>query len=183
MIPMYKLSGRLGNQMFQFAFLHAQMRDGKIPDVYVQDVAYFDKYANEIKQMYGDGIEPIDQVAIHVRRGDYVGNPFYVDLYAHTDYYEKAMEQFPGAEFLVFSDDIAFCKSQVLFKDCEFSEYNDELTDFNLMAGCKGHIIANSSYSWWAAYVAPFTKKVIAPKHWYADGVERTKVPNNWERL
>lgn len=183
MIPMWKLSGRLGNTMFQYAYLHAQMRDKVIPDIYVQDPKYFEKYAGELKRLFGTKIEPIAQVAIHVRRGDYVNNPFYVDLFSQTDYYEKAMAKFPDAEFLVFSDDIAFCKQQVIFKDCEFSEGNDEIADMNLMAGCQGHIIANSSFSWWAAFIAPFTKKVIAPMYWYTDGEERTKTPPEWEKI
>ena len=181
MIPMWKLTGRLGNQMFQYAYLHAQVRDGIIPDVYVQDFAYFEEYANELRRIYGQGIEPIDQVAIHVRRGDYVNNPFYVDL-TKTDYYERAMAEFPNAEFLVFSDDIEWCKQQKTFEGCEFSEGNDEITDFNLMAGCKGIIIANSSFSWWGAFINP-NRKIVAPKFWYADGEERTKIPKEWTRL
>lgn len=182
MIPMWKLSGRLGNTMFQYAYLHAQMRDKVIPDIYVQDPKYFEKYAGELKRLFGTKIEPIAQVAIHVRRGDYVNNPFYVNL-AETDYYEQAMAKFPGAEFLVFSDDIEFCKQLPVFHGCEFSEGNTEVDDMNLMAGCQGHIIANSSFSWWAAFISPHTKKVIAPKLWYTDGDERTRCPDNWERI
>lgn len=163
--------------MFQFAYLHAQMRDGVIPDVYVQDPKYFDKYSSEIKALYGQGIASIDQVSIHVRRGDYVKNPFYVDL-SKTDYYERAMDQFPGEEFLVFSDDIDWCKQQKIFDHCEFSEGNTEVEDMNLMASCKGHIVANSSFSWWAAYISG--RKTVAPKAWHPDGVERTKLLPEW---
>ena len=177
MIPLWKLSGRRGNQMFQFAYLHAQARKGLILDIYVQDPKYFEEYKDEIKLIFGQDIELIDQVAIHVRRGDYVNNPFYVDLMT-TDYYEKAMELFPNEGFLVFSDDIEWCKKQDIFKGCEFSEGRTEVEDMNLMAGCKGVIIANSSFSWWGAYLS--SGKVIAPLMWYADGVERTKLPKTW---
>ena len=51
------------------------------------------------------------------------------------------------------------------------------------MASCVGHIIANSSFSWWGAFISPYTKKVIAPKNWYTDNIERTKCPNNWIKL
>ena len=53
------------------------------------------------------------------------------------------------------------------------------------MAGCKGHIIANSSFSWWAAYIAPQEGKVVAPSalNWHPDGVERTKCPKEWVRI
>ena len=168
--------------MFQYAYLHAQVREGKIPDIYVQSEEYFKKYAHEVKAIFGANINIINMVAIHVRRGDYVNNLFYVDL-MQTDYYQKAMDMFLDAQFLVFSDDIEWCKKQPMFENCEFSEGNDEVTDMNLMAGCTGHIIANSSYSWWSAYIAPFTKKVVAPKAWYSDGIQRTTCPTKWIRL
>ncbi len=175
--------GRLGNQMFQYAYLFAQEKRGQIEDIYVQDPALFEDYFPEIQRVFAQGItRKTDQVAIHVRRGDYVNNPFYVNLSA-TDYYEKAMTEFPEADFLVFSDDIDFCKRRFGGSKFEFAEGNDEITDFNLMASCTGHIIANSSFSWWAAYIAPYTKKVVAPKSWYADDVERTKCPNTWKRM
>lgn len=191
MIDIRVFSGRMGNQMFQYARLYTEMMDGLIPDVYVQDPVYFEKYEKEIKAMFGQGITPIDQVAIHVRRAgnpinpsepDYSENPFYVDLF-ETDYYEKAMAQFPGESFLVFSDDVKWCKQQYIFRECDFSE-GDELTDFNRMAGCKGIIMANSSFSWWAAYLS--TAKVIAPSYdrWYCDGSStRTKVLPQWKQL
>ena len=179
---MWKLSGRLGNQMFQYAYLKAKELDGEIEDVYVQDPKYFDKYRHHIKGIFGQDIVHIDQVAIHVRRGDYVDNPFYVNLF-ETGYYERAMDEFYKKDFIVFSDDIEWCKKQNIFKGCEFSEGNDEITDLNLMAGCNGLIMANSSFSWWAAYLGAGNqyKKVIAPKEWYTDGIERTKLLPIWK--
>lgn len=180
---MQKLSnifGRLGNQMFQGAYIYAQMKRGEIPDIYVQDPKYFDEYRDDIRKLYGDGIIKSDYVAIHVRRGDYVNNPFYVDL-MKTDYYQKSMAQFPDAKFLVFSDDPAFVGVHPLFKDCFKSVDNDEIRALNRMAGCKGIIMANSSFSWWASYLSD--AKVIAPKAWYTDGIERTRCPINWLRI
>ena len=177
--------------MFQYAYLHSQMRKGHIPDVYVQDAYFFEEVEDEIKAMFGQGIVPIDQVAIHVRRAanpinpdepEYYENSFYVNLW-ETDYYEKAMAEFPGASFLVFSDDIEWCKKQPIFGKCDFSE-GDELTDFNRMAGCRGIIMANSSFSWWAAYLS--TGKVIAPSYdkWYCDGSKtRTVVLPSWKQI
>jgi len=180
MIPMWKLGGRLGNQMFQYAYLFAQVKRGEIPDIYLQSEEYFEDYNREIKAIFSTGIGHLDQVSIHVRRGDYVNNPFYTDLF-ESGYYEEAMEMFPDANFLVFSDDIAWCKRQPLFEECEFSEGNDEVTDLNLMASCQHNIIANSSFSWWAAYLNPNpNKKVIAPALWHPDGLERTVLPANW---
>jgi hypothetical protein len=182
MIHPDKLFGRLGNRMFQMAFLYSYAKDIGT-DIYFQDPYYFQDYADEIKLLFGQSIYPVDQVAIHVRRGDYVNNPFYVDL-MDTDYYEEAMALFPQEKFLVFSDNIEWCKQQPIFSKCEFSEGNDEITDLNLMAGCKHQIIANSSYSWWAGYLNPNKeKKVVYPSRWYTDGVERTVCPNEWIKI
>lgn len=182
MIPYSNIFGRLGNNLFQGAYLYAQVLKGELPDIYVQDPTYFQDYAKEVKKLYGGGIGRIDQVAIHVRRGDYVNNSFYVDL-METEYYEKAMELFPDCDFLVFSDDITWCKEQSIFLGCEFSEETDEVKDLNLMASCTGHIIANSSFSWWGAYLSPHEGKVVAPKQWYSDRVERTMCPPEWIKL
>lgn len=173
--------GRLGNNMFQGAYIYSQFRDGKIPDIYVQDYQYFDKYKNEIKQLYGDGIAstPIDYVAIHVRRGDYVNNPFYVDL-TQTDYYEKAIAEFPNEKFLVFSDDIEFCKEYFIGDEYEFNDDN-ELDALNKMASCKGIIMANSSFSFWGAYLS--NAKVVAPKAWFSDEIQRIKLLDEWVKI
>lgn len=181
MISIPRVFGRLGNSLFQYAFLYANSRDKNI-DFYYQDPQFFSKYQDEIRQLFGMGIpEQIDMVAIHLRRGDYVGNAFYVDL-SSTDYYEKAMKLFPQEKFLVFSDDIEYAKVYFSGNEFEFSEGKSEVEDMDLMASCKGIITANSSFSWWAAFLGD-NKKVVAPKAWYTDGVERTKCPDSWIRL
>jgi len=180
MIPIEKLGGRLGNQMFQLAFLYTHAKEEYIPDIYVQGEEYFKHYSMEIKAMFGAGISSIDQVSIHIRRGDYVNNPFYVDL-MENGYYDRAMAEFPDADFLVFSDDIEWCKKQEIFAECEFSEGKTEIEDMNLMASCNGHIIANSSFSWWAAYLGK--GKVVAPLDWYTDKKERTSCPETWTKV
>ena len=180
---MHKITGRLGNQMFQFAFLYDWTRKHDV-DRYVQDPKYFQHYTDEILYIFREGVpRQTDMVAIHVRRGDYVNHNFYINL-SETTYYEDAMDLFPDADFLVFSDDIEFCKEK--FKDYDnvsYSEGNTEIGDMNLMASCVGHIIANSSFSWWGAFISPYTRKVVAPKEWHPDGVERTVCPPEWIRI
>lgn len=165
--------------MFQGAFLIAEAKR-RGTDYYYQDPEFFKEAENEVRQLYGTGIVPSNYVAIHVRRGDYVDNPFYVDL-TETDYYRKAMSEFPYDNFMVFSDDIEWCKRQELFENCVFSDETDPIRAMNKMAGCKGIIMANSSFSWWAAYLSG--GKVVAPKAWYTDGIERTKCPESWLRI
>ena len=187
-------SGRLGNRLFQLAYLYAQVKDGTIQDLYLQDEKYFEKYAEDIKQLFGDGIGYLTQVGVHVRRGanpinpaepKYSENPFYVNL-SDTAYYERAMAEFPGENFLIFSDDPEFCKERFKGDNIQVMEMGDEVEDFNLLASCRGIIGANSSWSWWAAYLCPHSaKKIVFPsaKNWYSDGVERTKCPKEWIRI
>jgi len=186
-------TGRLGNRLFQTAYLYAQVKDRVIPDWYVQDPKYFECYEEEIRQLFGDGIGYLSQVGIHVRRGanpanpeepNYSENSYYVNL-GETDYYERAMALFPNEKFVVFSDDTEWCVKKFYDNpNVQVMQKGTELEDFNLLASCKHQIIANSSFSWWAAYLNPnVTKKVIAPAQWYADGVQRTVVPKEWIQL
>lgn len=182
-------SGRMGNEMFRDAYLYSQFRDGVIPDVYVQSEEYFKKYSAEIKQRYSEGIGFLPYVGVHVRRAGnplnpaepkYSENPFYVDL-GKTDYYERAMAMFPGKKFLVFSDDPAWCKERFKGDNIQVMEGGTELEDFNQLASCSDVIMANSSFSWWAAYLCSNpSKKIVYPKDWYADGVKRTTCPPEW---
>ena len=186
MVNLDKHFGRLGNRMFQLAFCYAYARDHNI-DFYYQDPKWFEKYSNEIKQIFSEGIGHDGRVSIHVRRAgnpsnleepDYYNNPFYKTL--GEDYYKKAMDLFPNRKFIVFSDDIEWCVNQEMFKNCDFSD-RSEKEDFTLMASCDGHIIANSTFSWWAAYLGK--GRVVAPKEWYADGIERTICPKEWIKI
>jgi len=171
--------------MFEFAALYSFCREKGI-EYYCQDESLFKDNEDDIRGLFGTDIGFIPHVSIHVRRGDYVGNPFYIDL-METDYYEKAIALFPDRKFLVFSDDPDFCKKQEIFSDSsrfQVMEKTDEISDFNLQSSCSDHIIANSSWSWWTAWLCPnHGKKIIAPKLWYSDGIERTKIPDPWIRI
>ncbi len=190
--------GGLGNLLFKNAYLWAQMRDGVIPDVYVQSPKYWEKYKGEIKTLYGAGIGQIDRVALHIRRGDYLKvSQFHTNLW-DTDYYKEAIKQFaPGTKFLVFckdnqnpaqdADDREWCERNVplLGIDFEMYDHTTETDDLNAMASCKGIIMANSSFSWWAAFLGDDTKTVIAPKEerWFVDKKVRTDLPDEWTKV
>lgn len=170
------------------------MRKGLIPNVYVQDYKYFDQFKEEIKNLYGAGIGYLPYVAIHLRvagnpltpsEPKYIDNPYYVSL-AKTGYYIDAINKFPNRKFLVFSDDVAFAKTYFEGDKFAFDDSTNELDAFNKMASCDSQIIANSSFSWWAAYLNPNKSKVvIAPTvdKWFADGVDNCPCPLEWIRL
>lgn len=108
-----------------------------------------------------------DVISLHVRRGDYLN-------YTHhptqpMSYYLNGLSYMPSdIPVMIFSDDIEWCKNQELFKGSRFnfSEGNSTGIDLCLQTLCTHHIIANSSFSWWGAWLAN-SKKVVAPKNWF----------------
>jgi hypothetical protein len=188
--------GGLGNLMFLKAYVWSQMRDGLIPDQYVQGEKYFAKYKNEIKQMFSHGIGHDNRVALHIRRGDYLkATQFHTPLY-QTDYYKEAVKLFSDERFLVFckdnqdsildAADKEWCKEYMtnLGVDFDMHEHGSETDDMNLMASCKSLIMANSTFSWFAAYLGGHEKVVcVSEKQWYTDGIVRTEVLPEWIQL
>ena len=134
-----------------------------IKDELKKDFEFKDPIYNPCKEM----ISTIDNpVALHIRRTDYITNPNHTCL--GLDYYEKAIKEFDDQPILIFSDDPKWCQEQELFESDRFmiSDNDDAYLDLCLMTMCKGHIIANSSFSWWGAWLAD-TNKVVAPKGWF----------------
>jgi len=128
-----------------------------------------------------------DICSVNIRRGDYVNNNFYTDL-TSTFYYEAAMSTLKADKYLIFSDDIEFAKELLKHrKDCIFVEGNSNIEDLFLMTLCEHNIIANSSFSFWGAYLnSNLSKKVIAPKQWFGEKVNfntNDLIPEAWQRI
>jgi hypothetical protein len=111
-------------------------------------------------------------VALHVRRGDYV-NPGYEDHWgdlAADGYYERALQAIgDDVTYLVFSDDLAWCRAWLDLDCVEFADF-DAPTSLYVMSGCDVNVIANSSFSWWGAYLNP-TAEVYAPSRWFGQAL------------
>tara|TARA_X000000368_G_C22947962_1_gene675294 strand:- start:214 stop:1068 length:855 start_codon:yes stop_codon:yes gene_type:complete len=109
-------------------------------------------------------------VSIHIRRDDYVTNPNHHAL--NLNYYKESISLFKNEDiFIIFSDDAEWCKQQKLFSDKKFIFASDFTGSFNyldmcLMSKCDKHIIANSTFSWWGAWLSN-QKNIIAPKYWF----------------
>ncbi len=131
--------------------------------------------------------------ALHIRRGDYVTNKKASDRFwsCTLDYYEQAMEQIGGNESVyVFSDDIQWAKANLRpVKRLEFVDADpnqDGIRDLWLMTHAHHHIIANSSFSWWGAWLAGAEKgTTIAPAKWFNDPAidDSDMVPKDWIRI
>jgi hypothetical protein len=107
--------------------------------------------------------------SLHVRRGDYIRlNQFHPPQ--QIGYYEESVRLIgQDLHYLIFSDDINWCKENLSFiKNKTFIEGNEDFQDLYLMSMCKNNIIANSSFSWWGGWLNDNPNKiVIAPKNWF----------------
>ena len=172
---------------------------------YFQTEKYFSKYRTEILQEFKvvsnlkeetiallKTIEGTNAVSIHIRRGDYVNHSIHDSCTA--EYYNKAMalveSRIESPVYFVFSDDINWVKENFSPKfKTYYVDFNDAKTnyeDLKLMASCKHNIIANSSFSWWGAWLNTHKNKiVIAPEKWFnVATLDYTDiVPESWVKL
>lgn len=137
-------------------------------------------------------IQNSNSVCLHIRRGDYISNksvskthgPCSLNYYYNSVKYLKKKDS--KMTFFVFSDDISWVRENLkLNENTIFVDINDNpYYDLELMRNCKHFITANSTFSWWAAWLSKNTDKiVIAPKKWFVNGNEGDIVPENWVRM
>lgn len=172
---------------------------------YFQSEKYFFKHQKEIRNDFElitplknitrntiEKIERVNSVSIHIRRGDYLNNPLHDT--AKEEFYKKAVdiieEKIDNPVFFVFSDDIDWVKLNFSTKmETVFIDFNNASTNFEdlkLMSSCKHNIIANSSFSWWGAWLNKnLDKIVIAPKLWFNDDSINSNdiIPSNWIKV
>ncbi len=133
-----------------------------------------------------------ETVSIHIRRGDYLKNYQYLDI-CDEAYYQKAInmisEKFPEVHFYIFSDDINWCRENLEFsmENVTYVNWNhetDSWQDMFLMSRCRHNIIANSSFSWWAAWLNSNSKKIVICPRKYSKTVNLVNVmPERWIKI
>lgn len=148
------------------------------------------------RQAIANEIADRPMVSVHVRRGDYASNPA-TNAYHGTcepDWYARAQQtieqRVDAPTYMVFSDDPDWARANLPFlggaRFVEPSTDGRDEQDMHLMARCHHHIIANSSFSWWGAWLNPRPDKVvIAPQQWFRSGKHDTRdlLPPDWIRL
>lgn len=157
---------------------------------YFQSYKYFEDCKYNILDFLTPNIEvsQMDGVCgIHVRRGDYLSLSGCYEI-LDLNYYQAAMDQVKADKYLIFSDDIGFCKSIFKGDNFIFSENTDPAHDLALMSkGCENLIIANSSLSWWGAYLNNnFNKKIICPAKWFGPKLNhniKDLLPDSWIKV
>ena len=154
-----------------------------IRDNLLQDFKFKDEILEPCHEMMDSFDTP--PVSLHIRRTDYITNPNHTAI--DISYYDKALKKFDNREVIVFSDDPEWCHNQSLFDDDRFliAEGNSNYVDMCLMTMCNGHITANSSFSWWGAWLSN-SEKIIAPSGWFKGSNNEhldTKdvIPEDWE--
>lgn len=161
---------------------------------YKEDVFNFSwnkKYLEMATDLIGR-VKPIGKelVSIHVRRGDYLNHDHFCKL--DTDYYSEALQEFiPEIEkyhFLVFSNDIEWCKNNLIEGEMvTFMDQGVDYVDMIAMSLCDHNIIANSSFSWWAAFRnRNVGKTVVCPENYIRSYspfsfINRNWYPENWK--
>ena len=185
-----------------FSYSKPQYKDGLCLVGYFQSEKYFKHNRDKILELfkpqeqindfllkkYSNIMNNKKYVSVHIRRGDYLKFADYHTNLEH-DYYDKAMNQFSDDhKFVFFSDDIEWCKETFTNKNNIFIEKQDDILDLYLMSKITNNIIANSSFSWWAAWLNENkNKKVIAPSNWF--GVKnshldkRNLLPEEWQTI
>lgn len=140
-------------------------------------------------------IEAVNAVSLHVRRGDYVSNPGALSYHGvcPLEYYERAIryiiERVTDPFFFVFSDDLDWVRNtlQMDYPVCyvDHNRGSESYNDMRLMSLCSHHVIANSSFSWWGAWLNDSNSKiVVAPKQWFAKALDVSDLlPDSWVRL
>ncbi|WP_166267074.1 alpha-1,2-fucosyltransferase [Providencia sp. M-27] len=128
-------------------------------------------------------------ISLHVRRGDYVENMLTNSIHgtlSNTNYYKQAINYFENKfitpHFFIFSDDIKWCKEEFdWLKNKTFVDYTEShFEDLSLMTLCDHNIIANSTFSWWGAYLNSKDNIVIAPKNWFNNNNKIDIYPDSW---
>lgn len=176
---------------------------------YWQSERYFAKYDDILRKDFtfktnkNDIIRPLvedisesNAVSLHIRRGDYVNNikTFATHGICPMEYYSEAIaflqKQVPNMRLFVFSDDAEWVKENLMVNYPSMVLINgnygeNSYIDMQLMSLCTHNIIANSSFSWWGAWLNPNPNKiVIAPKKWFANGKNSENLfPSSWMQL
>ena len=196
-------------RQFHFDQKILQLKQPVYLDGYWQTEKYFKDIEHIIRKevivktpLQGENAEVAEEivattsVAMHIRRGDYVTNRETNEYHGTCglDYYRKAIEiiskKVNNPHFFIFSDDHKWAKDNIVLEyPATYVEHNNadkNYEDLRLMNLCKHQIIANSSFSWWGAWLNPNKEKiVIAPKRWFQTPKMDTRdlLPDSWIRI
>ncbi len=172
---------------------------------YWQSEKWFDSVREEVRHSFRfsetglddtnrkllEQIGKANSVAVHVRRGDYTHIPLYQNICTLDGYYKPAIDFIKEREedllFFVFSNDIPWCRENLELKHAVYVDHNSgpsSYRDMHLMSSCKHNIIANSTFSWWGAWLNDNPHKIVlTPSRFLNTGAEEDIIPQSWIRI
>lgn len=172
---------------------------------YWQCEKWFDSVKEEVRRKFSFNEADLDDenrklleqiggansVSIHIRRGDYLHLPMYQNICTLDGYYMPAIdfikEREPDLQFFVFSNDIPWCREILKLDNAVYVDHNSGLysyCDMLLMSSCKHNIIANSTFSWWGAWLNDNQNKIVlTPPRFLNTGAEEDIIPPSWIRI
>lgn len=172
-----------------YGYFQTERYFSHIADSIKEDFTFKKDVVTNCKEVMEELSEPI---ALHVRRTDYVEKS-QDHPPCSLEYYHTALKRFNEKRpVVIFTDDVQWCKDQDIFSPDRFliSETGNNVYDLCLMTLCTDYIIANSSFSWWGAWLSQNPDpKVIAPKTWFGSTGYTAKnntvdiVPNRWTKI
>lgn len=177
-----------------YSFFQSELYFKNIEDIIRKEFTLKDPLS-PTAQIYADQIKQAqDTVSIHIRRGDYVSNSSANKHHGTCDinYYERAIskikESIESPTFFIFSDDIEWVKENLKIENAIYVSNPNlaECEELILMSCCKNNIIANSTFSWWAAWLNPnLNKVVIAPQKWLNTDISKQPdiIPSTWIKI
>jgi hypothetical protein len=135
------------------------------------------------KLEYGEALSTGGLTSVHIRRGDYLKYPSVYPL-PSIDYYRQAAEGTPPENIIVFTDDPGWVSDNLAFlRDASMTSGPANFIDLACMTMCDRHVIANSSFSWWGAFLSG-SDDVVHPSRWYTDEwapmVSAHMLPTHW---
>jgi hypothetical protein len=158
----------------------------------ILDIFSFRRELDETNKSLLENIKYTNSVSLHVRRGNYLLFDIYKGI-CEIDYYQRAIEYIKAhvenPHFYIFSNDIEWCKENLasMLENYTFVGNNSGMSnyiDMQLMSNCKHNIIANSTFSWWGAWLNQYDKRiVIAPKKWLNMEMKYTPLLEEWIKL
>lgn len=183
-LPLNTIPSRLQVQEGNFSYTNVSLPPNGNFNLngYYQSEKYFIEHRDEVIKYYtlnDEYTKPIldkydftNSCSIHIRRGDYKNLQQFHTL-LDVNYYQGAINNIYGSEFsnvkfYIFSDDISWCKENIILPNVIYVEGNEDVIDMYMMSKCENNIIANSSFSWWGAWLnTNKNKRVVAPKNWF----------------
>lgn len=198
----HEINNLVGNNFYvepTFEYKQIPYSNNIILDGYFQSEKYFYNNKDNIVKLFDLNYKsdeickfleqiPKPVTSVHIRRGDYLPYTHIVNA-LNEKYYLETIQIINDKtqSFLMFSDDITWVKEKYKLKNVYFSEFNDELCDLILMSKCDNNIIANSTFSWWGAYLNKNKNKtVLSPKIWFnpSSGInDKDIIPNSWIKI